>query len=52
MSSGDATTQLINEKGEVTGSYSTYPTDDEFSVTAKDDKEGGFFKNLFGGKKN
>ena len=53
MSSGDAIpSNLINEKGGVTGSYSTYPTDDEFSVTAKDDKEGGFFKNLFGGKKN
>ena len=53
VSSGDAIpSNLINEKGEVTGSYSTYPTDDEFSVTAKDDKEGGFFKNLFGGKKN
>ena len=53
VSSGDAIpSNLINEKGEVTGSYSTYPIDDEFGVTAKDDKEGGFFKNLFGGKKN
>ena len=53
VSSGDTIpSNLINEKGEVTGSYSTYPIDDEFGVTAKDDKEGGFFKNLFGGKKN
>ena len=53
VSSGHAIpSNLINEKGEVTGSYSTYPIDDEFGVTAKDDKEGGFFKNLFGGKKN
>ena len=34
---------LINEKGEVTGSYSTYPTDDEFSVTAKDENKRGLF---------
>ena len=44
VSSGDAIpSNLINEKGEVTGSYSTYPTDDEFSVTAKDENKRGLF---------
>ena len=60
---------LINEKGEVTGSYSTYandidptteqltkgystyPIDDEFGVTAKDENKGGLFGGLFGGDK-
>ena len=42
---------LINEKGEVTGSYSTYPIDDEFGVTAKDENKRGLFGGLFGGDK-